>query len=163
MLELDEKDNFKGHSHEWAWSHFMTVVMFGMLEVAVKSTPCAKYDKRGHLRKCISIKYFLESYLPKELRDDIAKRYKTEDGHTLSTFPEVVEHLWSEIRSGFIHEGSLNFKGMEWNSFKGIGSKNDPMTIVIDVPMQELLQITWMAILNSYGYTGRLELPKYKV
>ena len=147
---------------KWAWSHFMTVIIFGMLEVAVKITPCAEYDNRGHLKKYISIKSFLETYLPETTKIDITKRYQTTDGIRLKSFEDVVKHLWNNIRSGFIHDAGIESKGMEWSTLKGIGSKGDPIVISEDVPVQELMQITWQAILNSYGYNGSLKLPKYK-
>lgn len=34
---------------EIAWSHFMTMIMFGMLEVVVAKKPCAKLNKKGDL------------------------------------------------------------------------------------------------------------------
>jgi hypothetical protein len=52
---------------------------------------------------------------------------------------------------------------MEWTTLRGIGSQEDPIVLGSDVPMQELLQITWQAILNSYGYTGQLILPTYEI
>jgi hypothetical protein len=43
-----------------------------------------------------------------------------------------------------------------------MGTKEDPFKIHEDVPMQEFMRITWLAILKSYGYQGSLNLPKYK-
>jgi hypothetical protein len=158
----ERKETLQDIYSDWAWSHFMTVVMFGMLEVAVKLSPCAEYDSRGYLRKYVSIRNFLETNLPQTTRDGIVKRYKTETGATLNSFSEVIEHLWDEIRSGFVHEAGIHYKGLEWSTLSGMGSKDDPIKFETDVPMQELLQMTWQAILNSFGYKGLLKLPKYK-
>ncbi len=146
---------------EISWSQFMTVVMFGMLELAIKG------KRKGWLQsKGVKIVKFLEENLPSEIKNDIAKRYKVEEvfkyPREIKTFADVIDHLWSEVRSGFIHDGGIESRGMEWSSLKGIGSKDDPITILQNVPMQELLQITWWAILNSFGYKGQLKLPKYK-
>ena len=164
MLVEDKKESLYDFYSEWAWSHFMTVVMFGMLEVAVKITDCVVWNnkKKRYINKHKSIKSFLETYLPQNIRNDLVKKYKTEDDITLNSFSEVVEHLWIEIRSGFIHDAGINYKGLEWTTFEGVGTKEDPITIGEDVPMQELMKITWLAILRSYGYQGSLELPKYK-
>lgn len=146
-----------------AWSHFMTVIMFGMLEISVKITNCAKLNKSGYLMKYQSIECFLETYLPLATREDIASRYQVEEFFNVkvNNFSDVVKHLWNEIRSGFVHEGNWQSKGLEWMSFRGgLGSKEEPIKVVRDVPMQELLQITWQAILNSYGYRGLLISPK---
>ena len=162
MLDGDTNKTLYGLYSEWAWSHFMTVVMFGMLEFAVKLIPCAKYDSKGYLRKYVSTKSFMETYLSEDVRNDIVKRYKTETGNKLNSFAEVIDHLWHEIRSGFIHEAGIHSKGLEWGTLKGMGTQKDPITIETDIPIQELMQITWQAILNSYGYKGLLKLPKYK-
>lgn len=162
MLDGDTNETLYGLYSEWAWSHFMTVVMFGMLEFAVKQTSCAKYDHRNYLQKYASIKSFMETYLSEDIRNDIAKRYKTETGNKLNSFKEVIKHLWDEIRSGFIHEAGIHSKGLEWGTLKGTGTQEDPITKETDVPIQELMQITWQAILNSYGYKGLLKLPNYK-
>ena len=164
MLNSDKKESLYDVYSKWAWSHFMTVVMFGMLEVAVKITSCAEYKDKNklYLKKYESIKKFLETFLSQKIRDDIASRYKTEEGTKLGSFSEVIKHLWDEIRSGFIHEAGVHSKGLEWYTFKGLGSKEDPLTIETDVPMEELMQITWQAILNSCGYTGLLCLSEYE-
>lgn len=151
---------------ETAWSHFMTVVMFGMLEVAVKITDSAKLNTRGHLQKQYSIKLFLETYLPDSTKESVAKRYSMEkfkDAESTKSFSDVIDHLWEEIRSGFVHEAGIESKGFEWNPMMGgMGTKDDPIKIGSDVPIQEWLQITWQAILNSYGYNGLLEHPNYE-
>ena len=156
---------YKAYS-EIAWSHFMTVVMFGMLEVAVKITKSAEYDKRGFLQKQKSIKSFLETYLPESIKEGVVKRYSIDklfkSCNDTKSFSGVIDHLWHDIRSGFVHEAGIQFKGMEWYPMEGgIGTKEDPIKIGTDVPMQEWLQMTWQAILNSYGYKGLLEHPKY--
>jgi hypothetical protein len=162
MLDSESKKTLYDFYSEWAWSHFMTVIMFGMLEVGVRHDQCAQYNKQGYLKKFISINKFLETYLPQEIRDSIAERYKTKNNTKLDSFSTVIKHLWDEIRSGFIHEAGVYYKGMEWSTFSGLGFEGDPITIEEDVPMQELLQITWQAILNSFEYRGVLKLPKYK-
>jgi hypothetical protein len=165
MLNDNSKQALYDFYSECAWSHFMTVIMFGMLEVAVKSSPSCivwQNQKKGQIKKLDSINSFLETFLSQDIRDDIAKRYKTEDNKKLNSFSKVIEHLWQEIRSGFVHEASLDYKGTEWTTLSGIGSKEDPIKIGTDVPMQELLQITWQAILNSCGYKGLVKLSKYK-
>jgi hypothetical protein len=61
MIEGDDKETLCDFYSEWAWSHFMTVVMFGMLEVAVKNTPTCiiwRNQKKGHIDKLGSIKLF---------------------------------------------------------------------------------------------------------
>jgi len=162
--------NKKGYDtmfFELAWSHFMTIVMFGMLEVAVKITSSATYNSRGHLQKHQSIKVFLEKNLPQATKDDVVKRYSVQTFFStpkkFTKFSEIIDHLWSEIRSGFIHEAGIESKGLAWHRFDGgIGTEADPIKINSDVPMPEWLQITWQAILNSYGYKGSLELTRYK-
>jgi hypothetical protein len=144
----------------------MTVVMFGMLEVAVKNFPSCvvwKNQQKGYIDKYKSIEAFLVKFLPENTRDDVSKRYKTENNTILNSFTDVTRHLWEEIRSGFVHEAGVHYKGMEWTTLGGgTGTKEDPIKLETDVPMQELLQITWQAILNSFGYKGLLKLPRYK-
>jgi len=138
-----------------AWSHFMTIIMFGMLEVAVKRN-------NNHLHhKGKKIKQFLEENLSKKVKEDISKRYSLEEyskyKKKIKKFSDVIDHLWDQVRSGFIHDAGIEFKGLENYRFEGgIGTEKDPITIKSDVSMQELLQITWQAILNSYGYKGCL-------
>ena len=149
-----------------AWSHFMTVVMFGMLEVAAKNSPsCIKWKnkQKGYFDKYKRIENFLIKFLSEETQKDIAKRYKTEDNNRFNSFTDVTKHMWDKIRSGFVHEASLQNIGMEWIIFGGgIGTREDPIEIEAYVPMQELIKITWQAILNSLGYDGLLEEPLYK-
>jgi len=167
LLEARQNDSsFKTMFYEMAWSHFMTVVMFGMLEIAVKISPVAMYNKRGFLKKQESIKSFLELNLSQPLKEDIVRRYSSssysEKKIKFNTFSEVFDHLWLQIRSGFIHDGSFESKGLEWTQLSGTGTKADPIKVGLDVPMQEWMQITWQAILHSYGYDGILKLLKYK-
>jgi len=164
LLEVEEGKSPDLFS-DMAWSHFMTVIMFGMLEVAVRDTEWAIYNDRWHLKKGESIENFLVAHLPEKTKTHIADKYKVEGGTaplTEKSFSGVIRHLWQEIRSGFVHEGNIQNKGLEWYRLSGMGSKEDPMTIASDIPMQELLQITWQAILHSFGYKGSLELPKYE-
>lgn len=166
LIDRGDKQNLYDFYSDWAWSHFMTVVMFGMLEVAAKNTPsCVVWrDKqKGHIKKNKSIEAFLIKFLPVDTRDSIVKRYKTENDVTLYSFTDVTKHLWDEVRSGFVHEASVHPIGMEWIVLSdGIGTKENPIQIAGYVPMQELLQITWQAILNSFGYTGLLKIARYK-
>jgi len=161
LLTTSEKEQLYRFNYETAWSHFMTVIMFGMLEIAVKG-------KRGYFlnRKREKIKNFLEINLPKEIKESIAERYHVEEifkyKKKIENFSDVVDHLWDQIRSGFIHDVGIEARGLEWGWLEGIGTKENPITLKSDVPMQELLQITWQAILNSYSYKGILELPKLK-
>ena len=143
---------------EIAWSHFSTVVMFGMLEVVVKG-------KRGLWLKGkgAKIKKFLEDNLPQETKDDVVRRYSTDDifKHAKQqTFGEVIDHLWGNVRGGFVHNVGLESKGLEYRTLIGMGTKDDPIRTKTDVPMPEWLQLTWQAILKSYGYKGKLEHPK---
>jgi hypothetical protein len=143
---------------EIAWSHFATVIMFGMLEAAVKGQRGLwLYDKGQKIKK------FLEDNLPQETRDGVVRRYSTEQifNHKKhGTFGEVIDHLWEDVRGGFVHDVGLESKGLEYHSLVGIGTKEKPIRIKSDVPMPEWLQLTWQAILNSYGYKGKLEHPK---
>jgi hypothetical protein len=161
LLTSAEEQSFYKLYFEISWSQFMTVVMFGMLELAIKG------KRRGRLElKRERIVRFLEDNLPTETKNDIAKRYKIEKifkyKKEIKTFSDAINHLWFEVRSGFIHDGGIESRGMEWTNLEGIGSKENPLTFSSDVPMQELLQITWQAILNSFGYKGLLKLPKHK-
>jgi len=66
--------------------------------------------------------------------------------------------LWSQIRSGFIHDAGIEAIGLEWITIEGSGTKDNPIKLKQNVPIQEFLRMTWQAILNSYGYKGSLEL-----
>ncbi len=144
---------------EIAWSHFATVVMFGMLEVAVKGKKGLWLDDKGK-----KIKNFMGENLSNETKDSVVRRYSTENIFNHSkhrTFNEIMDHLWGNVRGGFIHDVGLESKGLEYTNFSGgIGSREDPIKVKSDVPMQEWLQLTWQAILNSYGYAGKLEHPR---
>lgn len=158
LLNAEKSEPLYKLYSEIAWSHFATVVMFGMLEVAVKGQRGLWLQKKGE-----KIKKFLENNLPNETKDDVVRRYSTEDifKHTKhQTFGEVIDHLWKNVRGGFVHDVGLESKGLEYNSLVGIGTKEEPIRIKQDVPMPEWLQLTWQAILNFYGYKGKLENPK---
>lgn len=160
LLNADDPEQLYKFYSEIAWSHFATVVMFGMLEVAVKRQRGLWLNNKGE-----KIKKFLKDNLPQNTKDDVVRRYSTEDifKHPKhQTFDEVVDHLWSSVRGNFVHDVGLESKGLEYNSLVGIGSKEEPITIKSDVPMPEWLQLTWQAILNSYGYTGKLEHSNLK-
>jgi hypothetical protein len=144
-----------------AWSHFITLIMFGLLEFAVKDTPWAINKKNSvYLDKIKSIKNFLDGNLSEEVKSGITRRYRTLDYIRFKTFDEVITHMWGEIRSGFVHDIGIEYKDSQWESFSGSGTKEDPFVYTQDVPMQEFLQITWQAILNSFGYTGTIRHPK---
>jgi hypothetical protein len=161
LLDIKQEEQLYKFYSKLAWSHFMTVVMFGMLEMATKGERGVQLSRK-HQR----MKDFLEENLPEEIKESIVERYSVEEisdyEEEIESFSDVVDHLWHQIRSGFIHDAGVESKGLEWHELTGVGTKDDPITIKSDVPMQEWLQITWQAILNSYGYTGSLDLLKYK-
>jgi len=78
LLDTNQKNEIDNFCSEIAWSHFMTVIMFGMLEVAAKETNCAKLDTRDHLMKNKSIKCFLNINLPKEVKKNLTEKYSVE-------------------------------------------------------------------------------------
>ena len=158
LLNTKEPEQLYKLYSEIAWSHFATVVMFGMLEVAVKGKKGLWLNKKGS-----KIKKFLENNLPQNTKDDVVRRYSTEEMFNRQkpkNFSEVIDHLWEHVRGDFVHDVGIESKGLEYNSFAGIGTKEEPIRIKQDVPMPEWLQLTWQAILNSYGYKGKLEQPK---
>mgnify|MGYP001579937621 CR=1 FL=1 len=159
LLNAEKTEQLYKFYSEIAWSHFATVVVFGMLEVAVKGKRGLWLNKKGS-----KIKKFLEDNLPQEKKDDVVRRYSVEEmfKHTKpKTFSEVVDHLWKHVRGGFVHDVGIESKGLEYNSLIGIGTKDEPIRIKQDVPMPEWLQLIWQAILNSYGYKGKLEHSKF--
>lgn len=163
LLENTRETMYDFYS-EIAWSHFMTIVMFGMLEFIVSKQPNANLDKKGRLvKKGEEIKKFLDNNLSNDIKDSIVKRYKIDENTKPNNFDEVIDHLWEKVRCGFVHSMGFESKGLEWHPFKGIGTKEDPITFETDVPMQEWLQITWQVILKTYGYNGLLELPKINI
>lgn len=149
-----------------SWSHFMTIIMFGMLEMAVRFNKEGKYRNGELINKGEAIKSFLERNLNSKIKDEIAKNYVTDAifgyNKKIENFSDAVDHMWKQIRCEFIHKAGLESKGLEWTTLKGMGTKDQPITIAHDVPMQEWLKVTWQAILNSFGYEGILQLPKYK-
>ena len=159
MLNAEDSEQLYKFYSEIAWSHFATIVMFGMLEVAVKGKVGLSLTRKG-----AKIKKFLEDNLQQETKDGVVRRYSTEDifkHKKHQTFAEVVDHLWGDVRGGFVHDVGLESKGLEYGSLVSGGTKEHPtITIRSDVPMPEWLQLTWQAILNSYGYAGSLESPK---
>lgn len=167
LLETEQEYSLYKFYTETAWSHFMTVVMFGILEITIKEQVGSKVNKKGDLlNKGDAIKLFLEKNLSEKVKESIAQRYSLEElsiyQKGTKNFSDVIDHLWHEIRCGFIHNGTLESTGLEWNTLSGIGTRENPLIPKVDVPMQEFLQITWQTILNSYGYTGFLKLPTYK-
>ena len=161
LLIAKTKDQYGGLYYEIAWSHFIIIIMFGMLEIATKN----KYGKIKMGEKKKKIKKFFEESLSKEIKDKISKDYKVDNIYNynikIKSFSDVFDHLWHQIRSGFIHDASMESRGLEWGELEGIGTKDDPITFKKNVPVQDLLKITWQAILNSYGYKGTIKLPKY--
>lgn len=158
LLNAEKSEQLYKLYSEIAWSHFATVVMFGMLEVAVKGQKGLWLERKGE-----KIKKFLDDNLPQKTKDDVVRRYSTEDifKHAKhQTFGEVIDHLWGNVRGGFVHDVGPESKGLEYHSLVGIGTKEEPISFKSDVPMPEWLQLTWQAILNSYGYTGKLEHPE---
>ncbi len=155
-LLVDDSNGLMNFYSTIAWSHFATLLMFGMLELAVKGKQGRFLELKGQ-----KIRRFLEENLSDEIKEGVVRRYKIDElfkyNKQIKNFSNVVDHMWYEIRSNFVHDCGLQSKGLEWTTFgKGIGTKEDPITIESDVPMQEWLQITWQAILNSYGYKGIL-------
>ncbi|HAM88639.1 MAG: hypothetical protein US83_C0012G0013 [Candidatus Falkowbacteria bacterium GW2011_GWC2_38_22] len=146
--------------YEITWSQFMTVIMFGILEIVIKGDNKTLYNKGKKIND------FLQENLSDKIKNDITERYCPNSflikKEKYKNFSEVICHLWDEIRSGFIHDGGIESRGLEWYLLEGIGTKEDPLTFKSDVPMQEFLQITWQAILNSFGYKGEIILPSYK-
>jgi hypothetical protein len=144
---------------EIVWSQFMIVIMFGMLEIVAKGDETSLYRKEEKIKK------FLEDNLSQDFKDKISERYFIEDGSKYKereqNFGNVIDHLWSEVRSGFIHDASMQSISLEWQRFEGLGTRDNPMTIRSLVPVQEFLQMAWQSILHSYGYNGSLELPKW--
>jgi hypothetical protein len=59
-----------------------------------------------------------------------------------------------------VHDVGVESKGLDYGTLIGMGTEDDPIRSKTDVPMQEWLQITWQAILNSCGYKGVLEYTK---
>ena len=158
LLNANEPEQLYKFYSEIAWSHFATVVMFGMLEVAVKGKKGLWLNNKGS-----KIKKFLEDNLSQETKDDVVRRYSVEEmfKHTKpKIFSEVVDHLWEHVRGGFVHDVGIESKGLEYGTLIGMGTEDDPIRTKTDVPMPEWLQLTWQAILSSYGYKGKLEHPK---
>ncbi len=165
LSSSDYEHRINRFSTEIAWSHFSTVIMFGMLEIAVKGGPRAGLDGYGNLKdKGRCLRDFLDQNLPEETKRDITSRYSnrgTSLNERSQSFITILDHLWREIRSGFIHEGSIHSIGLENIEFShSAGTREDPIKITSNVPMYEWLQMTWQAILNSYGYTGKLVHPR---
>jgi len=161
LINIRQEHQLYKFYSEIAWSHFMTVVMFGMLEIAVKGRRGVELKNKGS-----KIKSFLEENLSKETKKSIVERYSIEEisdyKKEIKSFSDVINHLWHQIRCGFIHDAGIESKGLEYGTLIGMETKNDPIRTKNDVPMPEWLQVTWQAILNSYGYNGSLNLPEYK-
>jgi hypothetical protein len=137
--------------------------MFGMLEFVTKEQDDAKFDRYENLSpKGEQIKRFMERNLSDKLKEGIVSRYSIEEifksKKKIETFSDVIDHLWFNIRSGFIHDLGLEFKGLDYDTLVGMGTEDDPIRSKRDVPMQEWLQITWQAILSSYGYKGLVRI-----
>lgn len=150
LLEEDEILN------EIAWSHFATLIMFGMLEVAVKVrqegiSSDSKLENKGR-----KIRDFLELHLPDSTKQALTQRYKTniirDKSVRKGNFKEVTQHLWEEVRSEFTHSAGIHWLGFE---FGGLEQSNEKGGTVItfwqDVPIQEWLILTWQAIFHSFS------------
>lgn len=147
-----------------AWSHFATIIMFGMLEVAVKIIEKnAKFDSRLY-DTGKELYSFLDKYLENETKESIKRRYKKDQYASnpapSESFQEVVQHLWAEIRCGFAHSVGIHSVGLEFGGLRLAGEKDGVPVITnwSNVPMSEWLVVTWKAILTSYGFNGRLAL-----
>lgn len=167
LIASDNEHLLHQFSAMTAWSHFSTIVMFGMLEIAVKNECMAELNQHGGVKyKGKEIYEFLEHNLSSEMKKGVTDRYANK-GTRLEkrseSFKAIVDHLWEEIRSGFVHEGSIHSIGLEYTELNNAtGSLHDPTEITSNVPMQEWLQLTWQAILNSFGYKGQLLHPNIK-
>ncbi len=162
---MDEDDFLDKFNSKIAWSHFMTLILFGMTEIACKRVYPDEISGKGDLKdKGKNIKKFLNEYLDEELKLDIAKRYKVDDkfseGISIKKFDDVVDHLWSNIRCGFVHDATIESNSLESYSMSGLGSKDDPIKLATDVAVHEWVKIIWQAILKSHGYMGTLEYCK---
>ncbi|QQS22736.1 hypothetical protein IPM19_03850 [bacterium] len=143
---------------ETAWSHFAIVIMFGLLEVAVKvGKGIAIEDFLGD--KGREIKAFFVKYLDVERQTKIAEDYKPiDDTRKLTTFEDVVQDMWDEYRSGFVHSVGVHSVPHEPVSFGDGGEKDGIPVIAIskEVPVFTWLIITWQAIFKSLGFKGNL-------
>ena len=167
LFIVDEEDFLDKFNSEIAWSHFMTLILFGMIEIACKRVYPDDISKKGDLKdKGKNIKKFLNEYLDEELKLDIAKRYKVDnkfsEGISIEKFDDVVDHLWSNIRCGFVHDATIESKSLESYSMSGLGSEDDPIKLATDVAVHEWVKIIWQAILKSHGYMGTLDYCKIK-
>ncbi len=167
LFHINEKDFLDEFYSKIAWSHFITLILFGMIEIACKRVYPDEVDTRGNLKeKGNNIKKFLNQYLADELKLDITKRYKVDDtfseGVNIEKFDDVINHLWSSIRCGFVHDATIESKSLESYSMSGLGSKEDPIRLATDVAVHEWIKIIWEAILKSHGYLGTLEYCKIK-
>lgn len=167
LFLIDERDFLDRFNSEIAWSHFMTLILFGMIEIACKRVYPEEVNKKGDLKeKGKNIKKFLNQFMDKELRLDVAKRYKVDDkfseGINIEKFDDVVDHLWGNIRCGFVHDATIESKSLESYSMSGMGSEDDPIILTTDVSVHEWMKIIWQAILKSHGYIGTLDYCKIK-
>lgn len=140
LLNAEKSEQLYKLYSEIAWSHFATVVMFGMLEVAVKGKKGLWLNKKGS-----KIKKFLEDNLSQETKDDVVRRYSVEEmfKHTKpKTFSVVIDHLWEHVRGGFVHDVGIESKGLEYGTLIGMGTEAGPIRTKTDVPMPEWLQLT---------------------
>lgn len=158
----DSEDARHQHLAKTAWSHFSTVIMFGILEIAVKTNGETPPKPNVELReKGKKISDFLRNNLPPNIKDGVKARYSDEGplpNGRFKSFEDIIDHLWKVIRGGFVHDDALRSIGVEYIEFSNaVGTLKDPIEITSNVPMQEWLQLTWQAILNSYGYKGILK------
>lgn len=158
MLGAETDNQLDNWFIETSWSHFATVIMFGLLEAAIKTV-----EKKGALDdklydKGNEIKNFLEKYISQEQKISIVEHYKSANviPTKLSNFSEVIDDMWNEHRSGFIHSVGVHAVPLEPHSVSGIGTKESPLSFPRQVAMYEWLILAWQAILNAYGYKGKL-------
>lgn len=160
MLPLERSSELPDIFAPTAWSHFMIIIMFGMLEVVAKQSEHKILKDNGYMHKFKSVKAFLRDNLPTDVKKEIVKDYKTPDGSQLDSFDDILWHLWQDLRSGFVHEAEIKSLGLEWTEIEGMGTENEPLEFNKNIPMQEWMRYTWLAILRNYGYEGRIELPE---
>lgn len=158
MLDTHSESLLDRWFTETAWSHFSVVIMFGLLEAAVKTIELKSdfdtklYDKGNEIKK------FLVKHISLEQQTEVVKNYKSKDPAPakFNNFSEVIDDMWNEYRSGFIHSVRVHAVPLESYSISGIGTKKDPLSFPRQVAMYEWLILTWQAILNAYGYKGKL-------
>jgi hypothetical protein len=164
MIDVQSENTLDKWHKQTAWSHFATVIMFGLIEVAVKTIELNKDIDEYLNEKGKNIYSFLNKYISEEQQADIVQRYKSKNTifnrPNVTNFKGVVADLWDEFRSGFVHSAGVHSVPLEPTSITNGGQTKEGyqiMALHTEVPMYEWLIIAWQAILNSYGYKGKLK------